>query len=241
MRTLEFKWSVSRGRETAGYNICSLYVDGVKAANCNGGGYDMKGMALGTWIARAYAARLLALTPDKMPEQSHWERSEPTLRICESVECLINQGMKDKEPEEYRTMSETCPVCGGPTRMDYHAGKRVDDGRYFYGLTFHDPDYNPGKAIIGKDAVDRTMGKGSDGKTVEEAEAAGESLGLERYQAFYSASSRVPTKTHKVPLIDGGCGFSSVEKIMEAIDLHLEYVPTRGKKTHIYRLRNGKE
>lgn len=49
---LEFRWTVSRGRDTYGYNICSLYVDGKKFSSCNGGGYDMKGTSLGAWIEK---------------------------------------------------------------------------------------------------------------------------------------------------------------------------------------------
>jgi len=48
--TLIFKWTVSRRRDTYGYNICSLYIDGEKVASCNGGGYDMKGTVLGIWM-----------------------------------------------------------------------------------------------------------------------------------------------------------------------------------------------
>ena len=49
-KVLKFKWTVSRGRETYGYNIVSLYVDGQKVSSCNGGGYDMQGTALGKWV-----------------------------------------------------------------------------------------------------------------------------------------------------------------------------------------------
>jgi hypothetical protein len=42
--TLEFKWSVSKGRDTYGYDICSLYVDGKKVSSCYGinNDYDLK-------------------------------------------------------------------------------------------------------------------------------------------------------------------------------------------------------
>lgn len=40
--TLKFKWTISRARETLGYNVVTLYVNGSKVARCNGGGYDMK-------------------------------------------------------------------------------------------------------------------------------------------------------------------------------------------------------
>jgi hypothetical protein len=244
MKTLEFKWTVSRGRDTYGYNICSLYVDGQKVSACNGGGYDMKGTALGNWIARAYADRLLKLTPKKMPKQSHWEIAklrEITVFTCR--EC-------GQEWREERLEFHGCPVCSKKNadseeilgNLGMNDGKTVNDGNYFYGLSFHDPDYDPGKAVIGMEKVtDRTLGKVSEGKTVEQAEEAGESLGLERYQAFYSASSKVPTKAHRIPLIDGACGLSSVEKIMAAIGLQLEYVPVKGMKIDIYRLIDGKE
>lgn len=67
-----------------------------------------------------------------------------------------------------------------------------------YGLTFHNP-------------------KRKTPATIEQAEASGRSLGLERYQDFYAASSKVPTEVHTVPLIDGACGQSSVERILTAI------------------------
>ena len=104
----------------------------------------------------------------------------------------------------------------------------------FYGLTFHDPNYDPGKAIIGTDCDNRTMG-GESSKTVKEAEDAGESLGLERYQAFYRASSDVPTERHIEPLIDGACGWSSVETIIRAIGVEITSVPA-GKTTFIHSL-----
>lgn len=47
---LEFRWTVSRGRDTYGYNICTLYVDNIKVSSCNGGGYDMQGTCLGEWL-----------------------------------------------------------------------------------------------------------------------------------------------------------------------------------------------
>lgn len=88
----------------------------------------------------------------------------------------------------------------------------------FTGLSWHDPSFNPGKAITA-DAS----------KTVEEAEAAGESLGLDRYQAFYAASSDVPTKQHTVPLINGGCGLSSMMRILRAIGLDLHEAASTSK------------
>ena len=186
---LSFRWTVSRARNTAFYNICTLWVDGKRDASCIGGGYDMRGTVLGSWIARRFADRLLKLKEADMPAQHEW---------------------KD--------------------------GQRVEKGHYFYGLTFHDPNYDPGKAIIGKDADDRTLGGGSEGKTVEQAEKEGTSFGLERYQALYAASSKVPTDRHTVPLIDGACGITEVWKIAEAIGLKFERIDTGKKSDDLWRV-----
>jgi len=68
----------------------------------------------------------------------------------------------------------------------------------FYGLTFHNPNWQPSQEII---------------KREEE----GKSLGLERYQDFYKQSSKLPTEKHTIPLIDGACGVNSVENILKAV------------------------
>ena len=94
----------------------------------------------------------------------------------------------------------------------------------FYGLTFHDPNFNPGKAVL------------EDGKTVEEKELKGESLGLDRYQQFYKASNPLPTERHIIPLINGACGFSSVERVLTAIGYHLRWIPTRKRDDSLYEL-----
>lgn len=152
---LEFKWTVSRGRDTYGYNICTLYVGGRKVSACNGGGYDMQGTSLGEWLAVAFKDDLLKLKKE------------------------------------------------------------------FYGLTFHDPNYDPGKHTI-------------QGETVEQREKDGKSIGLERYQAFYAESSKLPTEKHIIPQIDGACGMSSVEAIARAIGFSFQYVQTRSKSNSVY-------
>ena len=60
-KTLVFKWTVSRGRDTYGYNICSLWINGQKVASCNGGGYDMQGTCFGDYIEKNYQERLQKL------------------------------------------------------------------------------------------------------------------------------------------------------------------------------------
>lgn len=139
---LETKWTVSRARDTAGYNVCKLYVDGKNVAGCNGGGYDMVGTVIGIWI----------------------EQFQDRLR-----------------------------------KLDQE----------FYGLTFHDPTYDSGKAVI-------------EGKSIAQREKDGDSLGLERYQEFYRASSKVPTKNHTVGMIDGGCGQECMTRLGHANGLEFE-------------------
>lgn len=60
-KTLKFKWTVSRGRDTYGYNICSLWIDRVKVSSCNGGGYDMQGTALANWMQEEFQDQLRKL------------------------------------------------------------------------------------------------------------------------------------------------------------------------------------
>ena len=66
---LRFAWSTSRARETYGYNICTLYLvrpngHEVRAARCNGGGYDMQGTALGSWMQDFFRDDLKKLSSD---------------------------------------------------------------------------------------------------------------------------------------------------------------------------------
>ncbi|MDY5837084.1 MAG: hypothetical protein SPK17_00025 [Treponema sp.] len=55
IKELEFKYTISKARDTYGYNICSLWIhtdEGRKkvAMTC-GGGYDMQGVCLANFIA----------------------------------------------------------------------------------------------------------------------------------------------------------------------------------------------
>lgn len=205
----------------------------------------MRGTVIGNWVAATFPKELLALKPEDMPPNSHWEAERA--RQCDGAckdqaeKALFDAIAAEKSGDEITALSDRlpklpedcfeCPTCKGPTRAS-RDGKRIDDGRYFYGLTFHDPNYDPGKAVIGQDCTDRTLTKddtGSEGKTVEQAEEAGNSFGLERYQAFYSASSKQPTERHTVPLIDGACGVESVMRILNAIGLTLRKVHDSSK------------
>ena len=59
-KILKLKWSISKARETEGYNICTL-LDGNKRYSCNGGGYDMQGTALALWLEANFQDRLSRL------------------------------------------------------------------------------------------------------------------------------------------------------------------------------------
>ena len=59
---LSLSWSVSRGRDTYGYNICRLDDrNNGQRFKCMGGGYDMVGTVFGQWLAAYYQAELLTL------------------------------------------------------------------------------------------------------------------------------------------------------------------------------------
>jgi len=64
IETIEIKWSVSKGRDTYGYNICSLWSRGKKLTSCSGGGYDMVGTCFADWLELDYLDRLKKLNSD---------------------------------------------------------------------------------------------------------------------------------------------------------------------------------
>lgn len=68
---LSLSWSVSRGRETYGYNICRLDdQNNGQRFKCMGGGYDMVGTVFGEWLATFYQEKLLTLK-----ERANYTRS----------------------------------------------------------------------------------------------------------------------------------------------------------------------
>lgn len=245
--TLTIKWGTSRGRDSYGYTTCSLYENGRKIAACNGGGYDMRGTVIGDWMTNRLTPALLRLKPEQMPEHSHWEGERARICVGDCREQFRDLKMRMLVAETGAEVFQPklpddcweCPRCKGSTNAS-RDGKRAQDGRYFYGLTFHDPNYDASKARIGKDCSDRTLAKdGSEGLTVAEAEAAGVSFGLERLQATYEASSKTPTRRHRIPSIDGACGLSSVESILAALGLRLERLDRgsrRGSGPELYKV-----
>ena len=89
MKALKFKYTTSKGRDSYGYNICSLWVDGEKQASTCGGGYDMKGTALGNWMARKFEKELLKFNKSFYGLTFHDPNWQP------SKECL-----KEEEKDE---------------------------------------------------------------------------------------------------------------------------------------------
>jgi hypothetical protein len=203
----------------------------------------MKGTCLGNYIASHFADRLLALKPADMPEQSHWQSDDT--RVCDDAckekmeqaytDAIIHErSVKGLDLPRLAGDCWTCPTCGGPTRGS-RDGKRIQDGRYFYGLHFVDPHYNPLDAKL--ERADGTFTEQTDvGKTLRELKKAGKIVDLEIVRDWYRATSKHATERHTRPSIDGACGFSSVEQIMKAIGLSLEYVNVRSKKLDIYTL-----
>lgn len=60
--TLEIRWTVSRGRETEGWNICTLqdtWDSKSKHKTC-GGGYDMQGTVFAKWLEANFLDRIKA-------------------------------------------------------------------------------------------------------------------------------------------------------------------------------------
>ena len=61
---LEERWSISKGRETFGYNIHSLLYGNIKVATCNGGGYDMQSTSVSSFINLYFSDRLNSITSE---------------------------------------------------------------------------------------------------------------------------------------------------------------------------------
>lgn len=61
---LNISWSVSRGRDTYGYNICRLDDASTgKRYRCDGGGYDMVGTVFGDWLTDVHQDKIKRLDP----------------------------------------------------------------------------------------------------------------------------------------------------------------------------------
>ena len=75
---MRFGYGISRGRDTEGYNIVSLWVNGSKVASTCGGGYDMQGTVLGDWLGKTFQSQLLAYFRRRKKALDCWNRAENT-------------------------------------------------------------------------------------------------------------------------------------------------------------------
>lgn len=216
-QSIEIKWGTSRGRDSYGYTVATLYHGGRRVAGCNGGGYDMRGTVIGNWIAATFPNELRAIKHEDMDEQSHWERAENPRRMCSDPCCRVRG--EGKANYLHHTLL-ACPKCKGETFADPNDGKRINDGRSFYGLRFIDPAYDPLNAKL--EHADGTFTKPEDvGKTFRKLQAEGKLVDLDVIRTAYKQTSPHATKRHTVPSLDGGCGESSMLRVLNAIGLTL--------------------
>ncbi len=112
-----------------------------------------------------------------------------------------------------------------PKQSHYNHDKKetVNDGRYFYGLCFVDPNYDVLNAKLEHSDGTFTT-KEDEGKTFRELKDAGKIVDLDILRTAYKETSKHATKRHTIPHIDGACGVSSVLQILNAIGLSLNKV-----------------
>jgi hypothetical protein len=115
---LKYKWTTSRARDTYGYNICTLLVDGVKKGRCNGGGYDMQGTSLGNWIENQFKDELLKLNNEFSGLTFHdpnWKVSEEIIKKEEEGKSLGLERYQDfyKQSSKVPTSTHTIPQING--------------------------------------------------------------------------------------------------------------------------------
>jgi len=70
-KVLSFSYGTSRGRDTYGYTIVTMKADGYRVAQCNGGGYDMKGTCLADWMTEAMPEAVSKLA-SKQASWTYW-------------------------------------------------------------------------------------------------------------------------------------------------------------------------
>ena len=79
LQTFTFKWTISRARDTYGYNICTLRDKRGNKLNSNcGGGYDMQGTALGDFINDHFSDEIKKLSSDDFYGLSHYNPNAKT-------------------------------------------------------------------------------------------------------------------------------------------------------------------
>lgn len=72
IHSVSISWSISRGRETYGWNICRATSRQTgKTYRTMGGGYDMVGTVVGDWFAAEYQAELQAMKEQAQAKGGH--------------------------------------------------------------------------------------------------------------------------------------------------------------------------
>lgn len=138
--TLEFKRSTSRGRDTYGYNIVTLYADGVKVARCMGGGYDMKGTVLGDYIQDRFQTELLAIR--KRANYAFRKNGEPKLFKTHNLNALYGmtfyESYRDEKGHGVRPNVVLDGACGWDSMIrileaiGYHLSNMKTTGREIF-------------------------------------------------------------------------------------------------------------
>ena len=118
---LKYRWTQSKARDTYGYNICTLLVDGERVARCNGGGYDMTGTSLGQWVEGKFRKELLKLKEEFYGLTYHDPNWKPSEEILEREEKGLSLGLEryqdfykqsSKLPTEKHTIPQIDGACG---------------------------------------------------------------------------------------------------------------------------------
>lgn len=138
-RILKITYGTSRGRDTYGYKLVSLFERGKKVASCNGGGYDMRGTVFGDWLFQNYQERLLALArkPGAM-DTWDWDGSsylkKQTEKRAKYYGGSFYRKPKDPKASPYVSLDGACGFTSmtliaeaiGLKIRDIDAGKRLD-------------------------------------------------------------------------------------------------------------------
>ena len=137
MNKLKFKWTTSKAQNTYGYNVCTLLVDGQKVSRCNGGGYDMQGTCLGSWIEKAFKKDLLKFKQDFYGLTFHNPNWKPTDKTLEQEKKDGFVGLaryqdfykqSSKLPTEKHTIPQIDGACGfgSVSKILNHLGLNIE-------------------------------------------------------------------------------------------------------------------
>jgi hypothetical protein len=88
---LQIKWTVSRGRDTCGYNIVTLTDTSTgEKYRTDGGGYDMTGTVVGHWLSSHFQKQLKALDISQFYGARRLEDGGIYLDGACGLECMLS-------------------------------------------------------------------------------------------------------------------------------------------------------